>query len=298
MAEACGEHARDGRRHEHQHQKQRRSHRRSASASASTSTVRGLGSASPSPAAAAAAMEEERRLRRSPPVEARRERERRRAREQPRCGEVAGGTAAECAAVCCCFPCAVVELVVLAAVRVPAALCRRALRARARRRRASRAAAAKKKEMAGLLASDAASSLTAAAAKDSNGDALDFCYWPAGAAAARRDELAEAEAAVWASFQGAGFWRSPSQCEERRGGARRSARTGSPAPRRSQAKEPLQRLDSIFEYTNQRPMFGIVGYDNALEAYTRRSWRSSSSPASTYHTYAPRIPPIAAPACR
>jgi hypothetical protein len=110
----------------------------------------------------------------------------------------------------------VVELVVLAAVRVPAALCRRALRARARRRRASRAAAAKKKEMAGLLASDAASSLTAAAAKDSNGDALDFCYWPAGAAAARHDELAEAEAAIWASFQGAGFWRSPSQREERR----------------------------------------------------------------------------------
>ena len=53
-------------------------------------------------------------------------------------------------AVCCCFPFAVVELVVLAAVGVPAALCRRALRARARCRRASRAAAAKKKEMAGM----------------------------------------------------------------------------------------------------------------------------------------------------
>ncbi|CAD6269364.1 unnamed protein product [Miscanthus lutarioriparius] len=152
-------------------------------------------------------MEEKRRLRRSPPVEARRERERRRAREQPRCGEVAGGTAAECAAVCGCFPCAVVEFVVLVAVRVPAALCRRALRARARRRRAPRAAAAKKKEMAGLLASDAAasSSPTAAAAMDRNGDALNFCYWPTGTAAARRDELAEAEAAVWASFSGVGF---------------------------------------------------------------------------------------------
>lgn len=50
--------------------------------------------------------------RRSSAVEMRRERERRRAREQqPRCGEVAGGTAAECAAVFCCFPFAVVELI-------------------------------------------------------------------------------------------------------------------------------------------------------------------------------------------
>ncbi|EEE53633.1 hypothetical protein OsJ_36910 [Oryza sativa Japonica Group] len=81
-----------------------------------------------SPAALAAAgngLSATRRVRRSPAVEMRRERERRRAREQqPRCGEVAGGTAAECAAVFCCFPFAVVELVVLAAVRAPAALCR------------------------------------------------------------------------------------------------------------------------------------------------------------------------------
>uniref|UniRef100_A0A0E0FAU6 Uncharacterized protein n=1 Tax=Oryza meridionalis TaxID=40149 RepID=A0A0E0FAU6_9ORYZ len=63
-----------------------------------------------------------RRLRRSSAVEMRREWERRRARErQPLCGEVAGGTAAEGAAVFCCFPFTVVELVVLAAVRVPAA---------------------------------------------------------------------------------------------------------------------------------------------------------------------------------
>jgi hypothetical protein len=78
-----------------------------------------------SPAALAAAgngLSATRRVRRSPAVEMRRERERRRAREQqPRCGEVAGGTAAECAAVFCCFPFTVVELVVLAAVRVPAA---------------------------------------------------------------------------------------------------------------------------------------------------------------------------------
>jgi len=51
-------------------------------------------------------------------------------------------------AVCCCFPFAVVELVKLVAVGVPATLCHRALRAQVRCRRASRAAATKKKEMA------------------------------------------------------------------------------------------------------------------------------------------------------
>ena len=53
-------------------------------------------------------------------------------------------------AVCCCFPFAVVELVVLAAVGVPTALCRRALRVGVRCKRASRATAAKKKEMVGM----------------------------------------------------------------------------------------------------------------------------------------------------
>jgi hypothetical protein len=114
--------------------------------------------------------------RRCPAVEMRREWERRRAREQqPRCGEVAGGTAAECAAVCCCIPLAALELVVLAAVR-------------------SAAAAKKKKETA------------------AEGGKEDW------AATARRvpDEAAEAEKEVWARFQGAGFWRSPSQREEKR----------------------------------------------------------------------------------
>jgi hypothetical protein len=105
----------------------------------------------------------------------------------------------------------VVELVVLAAVRVPAALCRRAIRARRRRRRAARAAQAKRKEMDELVSADATPRALAAVAKDRNGDAMDFCYW-----APKHDELAEVEKEVWASFQGAGFWRSPSQREERR----------------------------------------------------------------------------------
>ncbi|GFQ07771.1 hypothetical protein PHJA_002921100, partial [Phtheirospermum japonicum] len=40
-----------------------------------------------------------------------------------RFAEVAGGTAAECAAVCCCCPCGLVDLLVLAVYKLPAGLC-------------------------------------------------------------------------------------------------------------------------------------------------------------------------------
>lgn len=114
---------------------------------------------------------------------------------QPRCGEVAGGTAAGCAAVCCCFPCAVVEVVVLATVRAPAALCRRAVRARRRRRSASAGQAA---EMYELLVDDGGVAEPGEAA----------AVWPAMPPA---EEAGELEKEVWARFYGAGFWRSPSQ---------------------------------------------------------------------------------------
>lgn len=51
-----------------------------------------------------------------------------------RLAEVAGGTTAECAAVCCCCPCGLVNLLVLAVYKVPAGLCRKALRRKRRRR--------------------------------------------------------------------------------------------------------------------------------------------------------------------
>lgn len=47
-----------------------------------------------------------------------------------RVGEVVGGTAAECVAVCCCFPCGVANFLLLAIYKVPAGLCRRVLKKR------------------------------------------------------------------------------------------------------------------------------------------------------------------------
>ncbi|KAJ8570594.1 hypothetical protein K7X08_037566 [Anisodus acutangulus] len=52
-----------------------------------------------------------------------------------RFAEVAGGTTAECTAVACCCPCGIVNLLVLAVYKVPAGLCRKALRKNRRNRK-------------------------------------------------------------------------------------------------------------------------------------------------------------------
>ncbi|XP_010236996.2 uncharacterized protein LOC104584349 [Brachypodium distachyon] len=164
--------------------------------------------------AAVVSRTEDRRLRRSPlPVE---QRLRRRGRA-PGCGEVAGGTAAGCAAVSCCLPLAVVELVVLAAVRAPAALCQRSI---SKRRRAAR-----RKETeddlaiasAPASAGDASPTSVALAKNSALEAANDDEAWPCwsllkpAAVAAAAEELAEAEEEVWARFCGNGFWRSPEE---------------------------------------------------------------------------------------
>ncbi|KAE8009642.1 hypothetical protein FH972_006068 [Carpinus fangiana] len=48
--------------------------------------------------------------------------------------EVADGTTAECAAVCCCCPCGLVNLLYLAIYKVPSTLCWRALRRNSRKK--------------------------------------------------------------------------------------------------------------------------------------------------------------------
>lgn len=51
-----------------------------------------------------------------------------------RCGEVVGSGTAECAAICCCCPCGLMEFLVLGLYKVPAGLCRKAWRKRKRQR--------------------------------------------------------------------------------------------------------------------------------------------------------------------
>ncbi|KAF8758034.1 hypothetical protein HU200_010810 [Digitaria exilis] len=125
-------------------------------------------------------------------------------REHRSCSEVAGGTAAGCAAVCCCFPCVMVEVVVLATVRAPAALCRRAARVRRGRRRS--ASAGQATEIYEILVDDGG-----VVEVDAAGAALEGLKLPLKPAL---EESTELEKEVWARFYGAGFWRSPSNLSE------------------------------------------------------------------------------------
>ncbi|CAN6450234.1 unnamed protein product [Victoria cruziana] len=126
------------------------------------------------------------------------------------CGEIAGGTAAECAAVCCCCPCGLVDLLVLAVVRLPAGLCRKALRKNKTRRVVG------KKKMTVLLErkrDDTGTSQVHPALPNSS----------AAAPAACLDQLPETEALPktepspvddeeWVKLY-TGFWRNPSERE-------------------------------------------------------------------------------------
>lgn len=123
-------------------------------------------------------------------------------REHRSCSEVAGGTAAGCAAVCCCFPCVMVEVVVLATVRAPAALCRRAARVRRGRRRS--ASAGQATEIYELLVDDGG-------IVELDASAAEAVVLPVTHAL---EETGELEREVWARFYGAGFWRSPSNLDE------------------------------------------------------------------------------------
>ncbi|CAL9169743.1 unnamed protein product [Musa hybrid cultivar] len=134
-----------------------------------------------------------------------------------RCAEMVGGTAADCLAVCCCPPLALVNLLVVASVRLPAGLCRRAARARARRKERIR-----RRKEAALLAHKAgrggerASSATTAEG-EANGEGFRGSASASASAAGgpSREEVAEMEN-MWTQFSNMGFWRSPSEREDRR----------------------------------------------------------------------------------
>ncbi|CAH2060879.1 unnamed protein product [Thlaspi arvense] len=124
--------------------------------------------------------------------------------ERRKVGEVAGGAAAECAAVWCCCPCAVVNLVVLAVYKVPAAVCKKAWR-RSKRRHFMR-------KRHGLLASAAAegSQSTVHARLKEEDPTAEIVFEESGANCELNDAVM-LDNEMLERFYGAGFWRSPSQ---------------------------------------------------------------------------------------
>ncbi|KAJ8466994.1 hypothetical protein OPV22_029546 [Ensete ventricosum] len=124
-----------------------------------------------------------------------------------RLAEAAGETAAECAAIVCCCPCGIANLLFTAAVKLPAGLVRRALR----HKRKHGAGFGKRKaglfrNRIGSLDDDdfgiySGSLLVALEAEET---------WPVKVAS---PELVALEKEMSARFYSAGFWRSPSQKE-------------------------------------------------------------------------------------
>ncbi|KAG5628633.1 hypothetical protein H5410_000350 [Solanum commersonii] len=118
-----------------------------------------------------------------------------------RLAEVAGGTAAECAAVCCCCPCGLVNLLVMAVYKLPAGLCRKALRRKRRRR------LMKKK----ILQSQCSSCDDSELSIHPIDGATTLAVVDGGNSLKSDEDVVALEKEMWSKFYGAGFWRSPSQ---------------------------------------------------------------------------------------
>ncbi|KAK7284752.1 hypothetical protein RJT34_19505 [Clitoria ternatea] len=126
-----------------------------------------------------------------------------------RVGEVVGSTAAECVAVCCCFPCGLANFLLLAIYKVPAGLCQRMLKNRRRRKMIKE----------GLL-KPTRSQCSCGCCDDVNGtriypmcanDAYDIkrlC-----APQPDNDDALALEKEMWDKFYSTGFWRSSSRRE-------------------------------------------------------------------------------------
>ncbi|VFR02997.1 unnamed protein product [Cuscuta campestris] len=113
-----------------------------------------------------------------------------------RFGEFAGSTAAECATVCCCCPCAALDFLVLALYKVPAGLCRKAWRRNKRKR-----LLIKRRKMQASEGASTASSPAGAETEEMYGSHEE----------ANSDEF---ETEMWGRFYRGGFWRSTSERED------------------------------------------------------------------------------------
>ncbi|XP_010270822.1 PREDICTED: uncharacterized protein LOC104607031 [Nelumbo nucifera] len=123
-----------------------------------------------------------------------------------RIAELAGETTAECVAVCCCCPCGLMNLLVLTVYKLPAGLCRKALRKRKLRMLKN----------VGLLPQQ-----RGCTCGYDETDHLQICpmsmdEWLPMVDNKSDDsekEVLELEKEMWKRFYSTGFWRSPSQRE-------------------------------------------------------------------------------------
>ncbi|XP_008449841.1 uncharacterized protein LOC103491601 [Cucumis melo] len=118
-------------------------------------------------------------------------------KEKRRFAEVAGGTAAECAAICCCFPCSMMNLLILTVYKVPVGLCKKVWNKRGKRREIA-------KKNAGAVVGGKEWG-NDDREKEDWGESLPSSYLSS--------EDMELEKEMWERFYGNGFLRTPSQRE-------------------------------------------------------------------------------------
>ncbi|KAK8476060.1 hypothetical protein V6N13_067456 [Hibiscus sabdariffa] len=117
-------------------------------------------------------------------------------RKSAKFGELCGGTTAECAAVCCCFPCGIANLLVLVVYKVPAGLCRRAFRLK-RRRKSQKKGLFQPRNGCGCEEGEAMACVKDVKVSEEDDEAL-----------------FKLEQEMWEKFRGTGFWRSSSQRDQ------------------------------------------------------------------------------------
>ncbi|CAK9322952.1 unnamed protein product [Citrullus colocynthis] len=126
-----------------------------------------------------------------------------------RFAEVAGGTTAECAAVCCCCPCFVINFLVLAIYKVPAGLCRRALRTKRRQRLKKKGVLPARRARFSVGGYDETDIQILSVGKTV------YSSEPKGQKSEETDrKVMELEKEMWEIFYSTGFWRSPSQRDQ------------------------------------------------------------------------------------
>lgn len=126
-----------------------------------------------------------------------------------RLGELAGGTTAECAAICCCCPCGLVNLLVLTIYKIPAGICRRALKRKQRKKLIKKGLFPPRGRGYGCgSCDDPELHIHPMARVEDSLREFD------GEEAVKKEEaMLRLEKEMWETFYGTGFWRSPSQRE-------------------------------------------------------------------------------------
>lgn len=126
-----------------------------------------------------------------------------------RLAECAGRTTAECLTICCCFPCGLLNLLFLAAVRLPAGLCCRLIRKHIILQRSK-----KKPAILGPRSGGDGSVKARLSVGDAGMTVVKFVE-DSRPTRSPATEVVEMEEAVWSKFHSSGFWRTPSQGEDR-----------------------------------------------------------------------------------